>query len=90
MRTADPANLLWQQTCRRSEAFHRSDKWLHVSSSGKFKMRPLSREQRPGSALAPSPVRTAIFSLPITVVIVTMPHRSRRGVRFQHRVDHFQ
>src|SRR2546429_1435029 len=53
-------------------------------------MPPFSRQKRPRATFAPPHVRAAVFSLAVTIVIVTTPNRPDRSVHLQYRIDDLQ
>lgn len=55
-----------------------------------FVLAAFSGQQRPASAFSPLNKRSPILSLPVSVVIVTVPGWANRRVHLEHSVDDTQ
>src|SRR6476659_2099118 len=83
-------DLLWNQADTLRELLERAKKGIGVSSGGDFVVTALAGQQRPWTPLSPDGVRSAVFSLAKTVMVVATPAGSIRRVHFEHSIDHAQ
>src|SRR5215831_3962216 len=83
-------DLFWNQADALRELFNCVQEWLSVVTGGNFVVTALSGQQGPGTALSPTCVRAAVFSLAKAVMVVATPAGSIRRVHFEHRIDYAQ
>src|SRR5579872_2359502 len=79
--------LFRQESSRRCKAFNRPDERCYVASGSQLVVTALARQQWPSPSLAPPNKGPAVFSLSVSVVVVTVPARAEGGVYFEHGVD---
>src|SRR5262245_32646194 len=83
-------NLFRQQSAARRETFHRAKIRRRVATGRKLVMTALAGQKRPCSAFSKTAIRSAIDTLPVSIVVVSSPAGTVGSFDFQQRINYTQ
>ena len=83
-------HLFWYQANAACKIFECPNIRFRIATGSKLVNAALGRQHWPGPSDPPSVVGSAVLVLSETIVIVSTPHRTRRRVYLEHRIDNTQ